>query len=130
MSYILGTNLNPAKKVRVALTQIFGIGQKKSLQLCEKLGISNTFFVVQLTKNQIDQIIKIITQNYLIDSELRKIIQNDIKRLIHIGCYRGFRHTEGLPLRGQRTHTNAKTSRKFKTTLSSRRIRHILSPVS
>nr|YP_009755803.1 ribosomal protein S13 [Gonatozygon brebissonii]QIQ23080.1 ribosomal protein S13 [Gonatozygon brebissonii] len=126
MSYILGTNLNPSKKVRVALTQIFGIGPNKSLQVCDNLGISDTYFVAQLTKTQIDQMIKRMALQFLIDSELRRIIQKDIKRLIHIGCYRGFRHTEGLPLRGQRTHTNAKTSRKLKISLSSKRIRHMV----
>ena len=114
MSYILGTSLNSKKNVRIALTQIFGIGPKKALQICSKLGISNTFKVAQLTKNQIDQIIKIITQSYFIDSELKRIIQRDVKNCIMIGSYRGFRHNDGLPLRGQRTHTNAKTSRKRK----------------
>jgi small subunit ribosomal protein S13 len=112
MSYILGTNLNPTKKVRIALTQIFGIGPNKALQICDKLGISDTVKVTQLTKNQIDQIIKIINQSYLIDSELKRIIQRDVKSCLQIGCYRGFRHNEGLPLRGQRTHTNAKTCRR------------------
>nr|YP_009755727.1 ribosomal protein S13 [Roya anglica]QIQ22966.1 ribosomal protein S13 [Roya anglica] len=115
MTYILGTNLNPKKKIKFALSQIFGIGSNKASQICDKLGLSNTFKVSHLTKYQIDEIISIITQNYLIDSELKRIIQKDIKRLIFIGCYKGFRHNEGLPLRGQRTHTNAKTSRKKKT---------------
>jgi small subunit ribosomal protein S13 len=114
MSYILGTNLNPSKKVRIGLTQIFGIGPKKALQICDKLGLSENYKVTQLTKYQIDQIIKIISQSYLIDSELLRIIQKDVKDLINIGCYRGFRHNAGLPLRGQRTHTNAKTSRRVK----------------
>jgi small subunit ribosomal protein S13 len=114
MSYIFGTSLNSKKNVRIALTEIFGIGPKKALQICYKLGISNTFKVSQLTKNQIDQIIKIITQSYFIDSELKRIIQRDVKNCILIGSYRGFRHNDGLPLRGQRTHTNAKTSRRRK----------------
>ncbi len=115
MPFILGTRYAPTKKIRIALTNIFGIGFKKANQICDKLGISETYKVNQLTKNQIDQIIKIFNQSYLIDSELLRIIQNDIKRLIYIGCYRGFRHNEGLPVRGQRTHTNAKTSRRNKT---------------
>ena len=114
MSFILGTRYAPTIKIRIALTKIFGIGLNKSNQLCDKLGISEAYKVNQLTKNQIDQILKIFNQNYLIDSELIRIIQNDVKRLIHIGCYRGLRHNYGLPLRGQRTHTNAKTSRKNK----------------
>jgi small subunit ribosomal protein S13 len=114
MSFILGTRYAPTKKIRIALTKIFGIGLNKANQICDKLGLSDTYKVNQLTKNQIDQIIKIFNQSYLIDSELLRIIQNDVKRLIHIGCFRGLRHNEGLPLRGQRTHTNAKTSRKHK----------------
>jgi small subunit ribosomal protein S13 len=125
MSFILGTRYAPTKKIRIALTKIFGVGLKKANQICDKLGISETYKVNQLTKNQIDQIIKIFNQSYLIDSELLRIIQNDVKRLIHIGCYRGFRHNEGLPLRGQRTHTNAKTSRKNKMLRASIRLRDI-----
>jgi small subunit ribosomal protein S13 len=112
MSFILGTRYAPTKKIRIALTNIFGIGFNKANQICDQLGFSDAYKVNQLTKNQIDQIIKLFNKSYLIDSELLRIIQNDVKRLIHIGCYRGFRHTDGLPLRGQRTHTNAKTSRK------------------
>lgn len=115
MSYILGTSLNPTLKVRIALTQIFGIGPNKALQICDKLGLGETTKVNQLTKSQIDQIIRIINQSYLIDSELIRIIQKDVKGLINIGSYRGFRHNLGLPLRGQRTHTNAKTSRRVRT---------------
>lgn len=124
MSYILGTNLNPTKKVKIALTQIFGIGPNKALQICDKLGLSDSYKVSQLTKHQIDQIIKIINQSYLIDSELIRIIQKDVKSLINIACYRGFRHNAGLPLRGQRTHTNAKTSRRVKILRQSSK-RHI-----
>lgn len=111
MSFIIFDRNASTKKIRIALTQIFGIGFNKANQICEKLGLSELYKVHQVTKNQMDQIIKHFSQNYLIDSELARIIQNDIKRLIHIGCYRGLRHNQGLPLRGQRTHTNAKTSR-------------------
>lgn len=112
MSFILGTRYAPTKKIRIALTQIFGIGSNKANQICDQLGLSDMYKVGQLTKNQIDQIMKLLSQSHLIDSELVRIIQNDIKRFIEIGCYRGLRHNEGLPLRGQRTHTNAKTSRR------------------
>ena len=114
MSFIFGARYAPTKKIRIAITKIFGIGLNKANQICDKLGLSDTYKVNQLTKNQIDQIIKMFNQSYLTDSELLRIIQNDVKRLIHIGCFRGFRHNEGLPLRGQRTHTNAKTSRRSK----------------
>nr|YP_010881211.1 ribosomal protein S13 [Pellia neesiana]WIA66959.1 ribosomal protein S13 [Pellia neesiana]WIA67000.1 ribosomal protein S13 [Pellia neesiana]WIA67041.1 ribosomal protein S13 [Pellia neesiana] len=114
MSYILGTNLNSNKQVKIASTRIFGIGPKKAIQVCDQLGPSDNIKVNKLTKYQFDQIIEIISKNYLVDSELERVIQRDIKRLISIGCYRGFRHNAGLPLRGQRTHTNAKTSSKLR----------------
>ena len=110
MSFILGNRTN--KKIRIALTQIFGIGINKSNQICDKLGLCETSKVNQLTKNQIDQLLKLFHRSYLIDSELLRIIQNDVLRLIHIGCFKGIRHNDGLPVRGQRTHTNAKTARK------------------
>ena len=114
MSYILGTHLNTTKQIKVALTQIFGIGPKKAVQICAKLGFSGTLLVNSLTRYQIDQIASYISQHYIIDSELRRMIDNDIKRFILIGSYRGFRHNDGLPVRGQRTHTNSKTCRKSK----------------
>ncbi|PTQ37848.1 hypothetical protein MARPO_0055s0103, partial [Marchantia polymorpha] len=83
-----------------------------SIQVCDQLGLS--IKVNKLTKYQFDQILKIISQNYLVDSELKRVIKRDIKPLISIGCYRGFRHNAGLPLRDQRTHTNAKTCRKLR----------------
>jgi ribosomal protein S13 len=81
----------------------------------------NNIKVNKLTKYQIDQIIKIISQNYLIDLELKRVIQRDIKQLMNIGCYHGFHHNVGLPLRGQQTHTNAKTCRKFRNVLINQR---------
>nr|YP_009531827.1 ribosomal protein S13 [Leiosporoceros dussii]AXZ70973.1 ribosomal protein S13 [Leiosporoceros dussii] len=113
MSYILGSNSISNKQIKIALIQIFGIGPKKAIQLCYRLGLSENIRVNKLTSYQIDEILKIMSQNYLVDSELKTVIQRDIKRLISIGCYRGFRHNAGLPLRGQRTHTNAKTCRRF-----------------
>nr|YP_009277451.1 ribosomal protein S13 [Psilotum nudum]AOH05921.1 ribosomal protein S13 [Psilotum nudum] len=113
MSYIPGTKLVPNKQVRIASTQISGIGPKKAIQVRNQLGIGDNTKVYQLTKHRIDQIIRVIRQNNsLVDSELKREIQPNIKRLISISRYRGFRHKAGLPLRGQRTHTNAKTCRK------------------
>ena len=114
MLYILGANLAPTAKIRVALSRIYGIGSSKSSQACDQLGLSSTVKVSQLTRIQIDRLIQLIAQNHLIDTELKRLVYNDIKRLQQIGAYRGLRHSVGLPLRGQRTHTNAKTSRKFK----------------
>nr|QIA60168.1 ribosomal protein S13 [Haplomitrium mnioides]QIA60210.1 ribosomal protein S13 [Haplomitrium mnioides] len=117
MSYILGTNPNPDKQVKIASTRIFGIGPRKAIQVCDQLGLSDSIKVNKLTKYQPDQIVGIIGQNHLVDSELERVIQRGIKRLISIGRYRGFRHNAGLPLRGQRTHTNAKTCRRLRYVL-------------
>ena len=117
MAYLLGTHLIGTSQVRIALTKVHGIGTSKAGQICDQLGLSNHITVNQLTRIQTDQISRIITQTHLIDSELKTIVFNDIKRLLLISCYRGLRHSAGLPLRGQRTHTNAKTSRKFRQSL-------------
>ena len=114
MLYILGANLAPTAQIRIALSRIHGIGSSKSSQACDQLGLSSTVKVNQLTRIQIDRLIQLIAQNHLIETELKRLVYNDIKRLQQIGAYRGLRHSVGLPLRGQRTHTNAKTSRKFK----------------
>lgn len=120
MAYLLGTHLTGTSKVRIALTQVYGIGVSKACQVCDQLGLSTTITINQLTRIQTDQISRIITQTHLIDSELTKMLLHDIQRLLQISCYRGLRHSSGLPLRGQRTHTNAKTSRKLKRSFNKR----------
>lgn len=112
MTYIAGARLEEHKAVRVALTNIYGIGQGKAVQLANQLGISKNVKVHDLTKYQIDQLEELISQNHVIRWELKRREAKDIKRLISISSYRGIRHQKGLPLRGQRTHTNARTSRK------------------
>jgi small subunit ribosomal protein S13 len=122
MSYILGTKLVSNRGVRIALTEIFGIGPKKALQICSRVGLGDNIEVHQLTKYQIYRINKISSQISLVDSELlRREIRIYIKRLITISCYRGFRHKAGLPLRGQRTHTNARTCRRSREVFINRR---------
>nr|BAJ22102.1 ribosomal protein S13 [Cycas taitungensis] len=113
MSYILGARLVPNEQVRIALTKIDGIGPKKATRVCYRLGISDNIKVNELTKYQIDQIEQIIGQDHVVHWELKRGKRADIERLISISCYRGIRHQDGLPLRGQRTHTNARTCRKF-----------------
>lgn len=122
MSYILGTKLVSNKQVRLALTQIFGIGPKKATWVCDQLGLGDNTKVSNLTRHQIDQISTIVRRNnFLVDSELKREIQQYIERLINISCYRGFRHKAGLPLRGQRTHSNAKTCRKSRKVSTNQR---------
>lgn len=112
MLYISGARLVADKEVRIALTKIVGIGLKKAIQLCYRLGISGNIKIKELTKYQIDQIEEMIGQDHLVHWELKRGERADIEGFISISSYRGIRHQDGLPLRGQRTHTNARTCRK------------------
>lgn len=112
MSYILGARFVADKQVRIALTQIDGIGPKKAIQVCYRLGISGNIKIKELTKYQIEKIEQVIGKDHIVNWELKRGERADIERLISLSCYRGIRHQDGLPLRGQRTHTNARTCRK------------------
>lgn len=112
MVYILNTNLKNNKKVRTALCEIYGIGKSLSSQICDILGFSEEYKIKSLTNFQIQQLSQIITQNFLIGGDLRRDVRNSKNRLVSIGCYKGFRHSMGLPVRGQRTHGNARTARR------------------
>lgn len=114
MVYILNTSLRDSKKIRQELREVVGIGKLKANQICDKLGLNPNLRVDQLSLTQTDSLVRLVNQNYYIGSELKKIIKDDIKRLVRIGCYRGFRHVQKLPVRGQRTHTNAKTVKRLK----------------
>ena len=121
MLYLYGTNMPSNKKVRYALNSIFGLGQSTANKICNQLGLSDNYKVSQLTDSQISHISQIIEENYIIQGDLRKEHYLDISRLINISCYRGLRHSFGLPVRGQRTHTNAKTQKN----LSPKRIKKV-----
>nr|YP_010592805.1 ribosomal protein S13 [Sedum plumbizincicola]WAB65422.1 ribosomal protein S13 [Sedum plumbizincicola] len=112
MSYISRAGSVADEQVRIALTKMDGIGPKKAIQVCYRLGISGNIKKKELTKYQIDQIEQIIDQDHVVHLELERGERADIERFISISCYRGIRHQDGLPLRGQRTHTNARTCRK------------------
>ena len=112
MSYISGARSVPDEQVRIASTKMDGIGPKKAIQVRYRLGISGNIKMNELTKYQIDQIEQMIGQDHVVHWELKRGERADIERLISISCYRGIRHQDGSPLRGQRTHTNARTCRK------------------
>ena len=114
MVYILNTNLKNKKRINIALSDIFGLGKNLSKQICDQLGISTQLKVKQLTNIQLELLTQIINQNYNISLDLKRNITKNIQRLVRIASYRGFRHTEGLSVRGQRTHGNARTCRKLK----------------
>jgi small subunit ribosomal protein S13 len=111
MVYILNKNLQDSQKIRIALQGIYGIGSFLSHQICDQLGFSQKTLVKDLTSFQKDQLVRIFQNYYFSGSELQRMVDYDIKRLIHIGSYRGFRHAASLPVRGQRTKTNAQTRR-------------------
>jgi small subunit ribosomal protein S13 len=106
---IAGVNIPTNKRVVIALTYIFGIGPAKSQQICEKVGIASERRVHDLTDQEVLQIREAIDADYLVEGDLRRERSQNIKRLMDMGNYRGLRHRRGLPVRGQRTHTNART---------------------
>ena len=109
MARISGVNIPTNKKVSVGLTYIHGIGDKSALNICEKAGIDKDKRVNELLETEVIQIREIIDGSYKVEGELRRDISSNIKRLMDLGNYRGLRHRRSLPVRGQRTHTNART---------------------
>jgi small subunit ribosomal protein S13 len=106
---IAGVNIPTQKRVEIALRYIHGIGPAKSREICEKVGIAQNRRVHDLTDSEVIQIREAIDREYLVEGDLRREVAMNIKRLMDLGCYRGLRHRKGLPVRGQRTHTNART---------------------
>jgi small subunit ribosomal protein S13 len=111
MARIAGVDLPLQKRVDVALTYIFGIGMARSSRILEVADCPSEIRVKDLTEDQVRRIRRVIDDEGHVEGDLRKNIQADIKRLIEIGCFRGIRHRQGLPVRGQRTHTNARTKK-------------------
>ncbi|KAB7740251.1 30S ribosomal protein S13 [Parvibaculum sedimenti] len=109
MARIAGVNIPTNKRVLIALTYIHGIGDAKAQEICEKVGIPAERRVNQLTDSEVIQIRETIDRDYMVEGDLRREVAMNIKRLMDLGCYRGLRHRKGLPVHGQRTHTNART---------------------
>ena len=109
MARIAGVNIPATKPTHIALRYIFGVGPVNALQICERTGVEPTKRVNQLSDAEILKIREDIDKNYKVEGDLRREIAINIKRLMDLGCYRGLRHRKGLPVRGQRTHTNART---------------------
>jgi small subunit ribosomal protein S13 len=106
---IAGVNIPTAKRVPIALQYIYGIGSKKAHEICEKVKIPLERRVNELSDAEVLQIREVIDRDYIVEGDLRREVQLNIKRLQDLGCYRGLRHRRNLPVRGQRTHTNART---------------------
>jgi small subunit ribosomal protein S13 len=109
MARIAGVNIPTTKRVVIALQYIHGIGAAKAVEIAEKVGIPAERRVNQLTDAEVLQIRETIDRDYTVEGDLRREVSMNIKRLMDLGCYRGLRHRRGLPVRGQRTHTNART---------------------
>jgi small subunit ribosomal protein S13 len=109
LARIAGVNIPTNKRVVIALQYIHGIGRKKAEEICEKVHIPDERRVHELTDAEVLQIRETIDRDYLVEGDLRREVAMNIKRLMDLGCYRGLRHRRQLPVRGQRTHTNART---------------------
>ncbi|MEM6666635.1 MAG: 30S ribosomal protein S13 [Pseudomonadota bacterium] len=109
MARIAGVNIPTNKRVHIALTYIHGIGDTMAKEICGKVNISEERRVNELSDSEVIQIREVIDRDYLVEGDLRREVSMNIKRLMDLGCYRGLRHRRGLPVRGQRTHTNART---------------------
>ena len=109
MARIAGVNIPTNKRVEIALTYIYGIGRTKAREICEKAGLTPDRRVSDLADAEVIRVRELIDQDYAVEGDLRRTVAMNVKRLMDMGCYRGLRHRRGLPVRGQRTHTNART---------------------
>lgn len=109
MARIAGVNIPTQKRIPIALTYIHGIGHTQARKICEQVGVPGARRVNELTEDEIVRIREAIDRDYTVEGDLRREVAMNIKRLMDLGCYRGLRHRKGLPVHGQRTHTNART---------------------
>lgn len=121
MARIAGVDIPREKRLEISLTYIFGIGRPTSLKICEAAGLNPNTRVRDLTEDEVNRIRAWVDQNITVEGDLRRDVQQDIKRKIEIGCLQGVRHRKGLPVRGQRTHTNARTRKGPKKTVANKK---------
>jgi small subunit ribosomal protein S13 len=121
MARIAGVDIPREKRLEISLTYIFGIGLPTSQKICDDLGLDRNTKVSSLTEDEVNKIRVYVDENLTIEGDLRRDIQTDIKRKIEIGCHQGIRHRKGLPVRGQRTHTNARTRKGPKRTVANKK---------
>ena len=117
MARIAGIDLPKDKRIEIALTYIYGIGQKTATKILNETGVNPDTRVKDLTEEEAGKIRKVIEADYMVEGDLRRDVNMNIKRLMEIGCYRGIRHRRGLPVRGQKTKTNARTRKGPKKTV-------------
>jgi small subunit ribosomal protein S13 len=121
MARIAGVDLPRTKRIEIALTYIFGIGRPRAREICEKAGVPLDTRTDQLGEGETVRIREIIERDYKVEGDLRREVSQNIKLLMDIGCYRGLRHRRGLPVRGQRTHTNARTRKGPRKTVAGKK---------
>ncbi|MCI1982359.1 MAG: 30S ribosomal protein S13 [Oscillospiraceae bacterium] len=121
MARIAGIDLPRDKRIEIALTYIFGIGRKTATRICSETGVNPDTRVRDLTEDDTAKIREYIDHNCRVEGDLRRDVAFDIKRLIEIGCYRGIRHRKGLPVRGQRSKTNARTRKGPRRTMANKK---------
>jgi small subunit ribosomal protein S13 len=109
MARIAGVDLPNKKRVEIGLTYIYGVGRTRALSLCHRAGVDPTKKIAEMTEDETNRVRQILEEEGAVEGDLRKELSMNIKRLIEMGSYRGVRHRRGLPVRGQRTHTNART---------------------
>ena len=121
MARIAGVDLPRNKRMDIALTYVYGIGSTLAVQICDKAEIDRGTNTDQLSESETVRLREILEREYKVEGDLRREVSQDIKMLMDIGCYRGLRHRRGLPVRGQRTHTNARTRKGPKKTVAGRK---------
>lgn len=121
MARIAGVDLPREKRVEIGLTYIFGIGRKSSIKILNQAGVSPGTRVRDLTDDEVGKIREVIDKVQTVEGDLRREVALNIKRLVEIGCYRGIRHRKGLPVRGQRTKTNARTRKGPRRTVANKK---------
>ena len=109
LARISGVNIPSGKRIEIALTYVYGIGSTRAKKICKDASLEPNKRVNSLTEEELTRIRDIVEKNYTVEGDLRREISMNLKRLIDLGCYRGLRHRKGLPVRGQRTNTNART---------------------
>jgi small subunit ribosomal protein S13 len=122
MPRVIGIDVPDNKRLEVALTYIYGVGRELSNQIIEKLGLNKDMRARELNEDDIARLNAILQSEYVVEGDLRRQVQNNIKRLVGIHCYRGIRHRTGLPVRGQRTRTNARTRKGKRKTVANKKI--------
>ena len=121
MARIAGIDLPRQKRIEISLTYIFGIGRSKATQICDLAGVEGATKTDHLSESEVIKLREVIERDYKVEGDLRREVNQNIKMLMDIGCYRGLRHRRNLPVRGQRTHTNARTRKGPKKTIAGRK---------